>query len=86
MNTKVMTWDEAKINSDKLVNLIDEQLQKEQPKSIADVLKAVYTIDKDCRAIPNPNQHGQCCQLILYPPPKWNTWSQTSMSITKYNL
>jgi len=81
-----MTWDEAKANSDKLTNAIEELLKKEQPKSITDVLKAVNEIDKKTSAMPNPNKEGQYCQLVLYPSAKWQTWGQTSMSISKYNL
>lgn len=81
-----MTWDEAKANSDKLTNAIEKLLEKEQPKSITDVLKAVNKIDKGTSVLPNPNQEGLYCQLVLYPSQKWQTWSQTSMSISKYNL
>ena len=81
-----MTWDEAKANSDKLTNEIEALLERQQPKSIADVLKSVNEIDKNTGALPNPNQEGQYCQLILYPSAKWKTWSNTSMSISKYNL
>ena len=82
----IMTWDEARANSDKLTNKISEILDKKKPKTIADVLLAVRVVDEDCGAMPNPNGEGQYCQLILYPSDKWQTWSQTSMSITKYNL
>ena len=85
-SNKPLTWDEAKANSDKLTNAIENLLENNKPDNIADVLSAVYKIDKNCSALPNPNQEGQYCQLILYPSPKWNTWSSTSMSITKYNI
>lgn len=81
-----MTWEEAKSNSDKLTNAIESLLEKEQPKSIVDVLKAVKQIDENCGTLPNPNQEGKYCQLVLYPSKRWNTWSQISMSISKYNL
>ena len=81
-----MTWEEAKQNSDKLTGAIEKELQAHPPKSIADVFKAVIKIDKNTGVLPNPNSDGQYCQLLLYPSPKWKTWSQTSMSISKYNL
>ena len=81
-----MTWDEAKINSDKLINSIESLLDKKTPKNISDVLSAVKDIDSNCGAIGNINDKGQYCQLILYPSRKWHTWGITSMSISKYNL
>lgn len=81
-----MTWDESKANHDKLEKAIVRLLDKKQPKSITDVVKAVKKIDRNCGVLPNPNQDGKYCQLILYPSAKWNTWSETSMSISKYNL
>lgn len=81
-----MTWEEAKKNSDKLTSAIETLLDNKKPKSIADVLKAVYETDKKTLALPNPNSEGQYCQLILYPSAKWKTWGSTSMSISKYNL
>lgn len=88
MNKNIKTWDEAKANSDKLTDAIESILEKNRSESISDVLRAVNSIDNKCGAIPNPNpnQEGQYCQLILYPSQKWNTWSITSMSITKYNI
>lgn len=65
-----MDWNEAKLNSNKLTNAIESLLEKEQPKNIADVLKTVKEIDKDCGALPNPNHEGKYCQLILYPSAK----------------
>lgn len=80
------TWQDAKDNSDILTGAIENILNNNPPKNIADILAAVKKIDKKCGAIPNPNYKGQYCQLILYPSPKWQTWSTTSMSITKYNI
>lgn len=81
-----MNWNEAKANSDRLTGLIQEHLDENIPKSIACVIAAVKAIDEETSAIPNPNSEGQYCQLVLYPSPKWKTWAQTSMSISKYNL
>lgn len=81
-----MTWEEAKLNCDKLINEIKNALELKQPKNIKDVLSAVSKIDKDCGVLPNPNSEGQYCQLILTPSSKWNTWKRISMSISKYNL
>lgn len=81
-----MTWDEAKANSDILINKIETILKKNKPTSITDVYHAVKKIDKDTQIIPNPNSDGQYCQLVLYPSPKWKTWRQTSMSISDYDL
>ena len=81
-----MTWNEAKLNSDKLTSAIETLLEESKPKSIIDVLTAVKKVDGNTSALPNPNSEGQYCQLVLYPSQKWNTWSSTSMSITKYNL
>jgi hypothetical protein len=81
-----ITWNEAKENTDKLTNQIEELLKKSPPKTITDILEAVQKIDKDTKATPNPNHEGQYCQLILYPSKKWNTWNRTSMSISEYNI
>lgn len=83
---KIMTWDEAKAGLDKLERAITDLLDKKPPKTIADVLIAVKKIDKNCWVLPNPNKEGKYIQLILYPSAKWKTWSETSMSISKYNL
>lgn len=82
----IMTWDEARANSDKLTNKISEILDKKKPKTMADVYLAVRVVDEECGVMPNPNQDGQVIQLILYPSNKWQTWSQTSMSVSKYNI
>ena len=81
-----MTWEEAKKNSDKLTDLIEKLLDKQQPKDISDVINAVKSIDVKTSALPNPNHEGKYCQLILYPSSKWKTWRSTSMSISKYNI
>lgn len=80
------TWEEARANSDKLTNAIEAILDKKAPKNITDIIAAVKQVDKTCAVKPNPNSEGQYCQLILYPSLKWETWSETSMLISKYNV
>ncbi len=83
---KAKSWDDLKANADRLTDLIEGRLEKEPPKRIADVLKAVNQVDSNCSALPNPNQKGHYCQLMIYPSVKWETWPQISMDISKYDL
>ncbi len=81
-----MTWEESKENADVLISLITDKLTANPPNRIADILKAVTEVDSETGAIPNPAPSGIYGQLILYPSKKWNTWSQISMSISKYGV
>lgn len=81
-----MTWNEAKLNSDKLTSAIEKILEESNPNSITDVINAVKKVDEDTLALPNHNSQGKYCQLILYPSKKWRTWMETSMSISKYSI
>lgn len=86
INNNPLTWQDAKDNSDVLTDAIENILKIKSPKNISDVLAAVKKVDNLTSCLPNPNQEGQYCQLIIYPSKKWHTWSSTSMSISKYNL
>lgn len=76
------TWEDFKAENNIEIAKIESALEYEKPQSISDVLREIYRIVPDWKALPNPNQKGQYCQVVLYPPSGFTC----SISVTKYEL